>query len=212
MSSILIRSYQSIDEEAVRKICGDTALYGQKIELLISDRKFVVDVLLMYYTKFEPESLFVAEHEGKVVGYLAGCVDTKRFEHTFLYQILPSLIKQFLTQGHWHLLLSWRVFVAFSQAGQERQQILNRIIDTYPAHCHVNLSQHFQQKGIGSTLFSHFLLYLEEQDIRGIHVSTATEAGKAFFLNKGFKVVGKHLIPRLPVDTPKENWLMAREL
>jgi len=212
MNETLIRSYQIDDEEDVRKICGDTAFFGQKIELLFNDRKFVVDALILYYTKFEPESLFIIEQEGEIVGYLSGCIDTKRYERTFSRHILPILIKQFITHGHWYHSSSWRVFVAYGKTVQKRQRITNRILDLYPAHCHMNLSMDFQHRGFGSQLFSHFLQYLVQQDIRGIHVSTATEAGKSFFLNKGFIILGKHQIPKFPVDAPKENWLMGKEI
>jgi len=212
MMGTLVRSYQSEDEGDVRKICGDTAFFGQKIELLINDRKLVVDALILYYINFEPESLFIIEHEGEVVGYLSGCVDTKRYDRTFSRHILPILIKQFFTHGHWYSPLSWQLFIAYRKTAQERQRIINRLLEMYPAHCHMNLSRDFQHKGFGSQLFSHFLRYLVQHDIKGIHVSTATEAGKAFFQNKGFIVLGKHPMPKFPVDAPKENWLMGREI
>lgn len=212
MTEMLVRHYRPPDEEAVRRICGDTALYGQTIERLIKDRESVVDALIGYYTEFETESLLVADHEGEVVGYLAGCVDTKRFERLFSLHILPRLIARFVTHGHWHRALSWRVLAALGQTGHERQRILRSIVDAYPAHCHMNIAAGFRRRGVGALLFGSFLRYLVQRGARGIHVSTATEAGKAFFLKKGFTVLGRHPTPRLPVDTPEENWLLGKEL
>jgi hypothetical protein len=212
MTGAIVRSYQSEDEEAVRKICGDTAFFGQKIEQLINDRELIVDALILYYTKFEPESLFIIEQECEVAGYLSGCVDTKKYESTFSRRILPLLVKQFFTHGHWYTPSSWQIFSAYGKTVKKRQHIINRILDTYPAHCHMNLSRKAQHKGFGSQLYSHFLQYLVQQDIKGIHVSTATEAGKAFFRKKGFIVLEKHQIPKFPIDAPKENWLMGRKI
>ena len=209
MTGTTVRPYNPRDRNAVRKICGDTGFYGQAIERLLEDRDLVVEALIGYYTDFEPESLFVAEKDGQVVGYLAGCVDTKRFERIFARRILPRLIARFITRGHWHSALSWKVLMSL---GRGRQRLLRSIVDTYPAHCHMNIDAGSRRGGTGSLLFARFLSYLEERNVTCIHVSTASKPGKAFFIKKGFSELGRYDAPSLPVETPAEILLLGRKL
>ncbi|HLD69677.1 MAG TPA: GNAT family acetyltransferase, partial [Candidatus Omnitrophota bacterium] len=73
MPETIIRPYQRRDRESVRRISGDTANLGKPLETFFRDREIMVDVLMDYYLDYEPASCWVAEHEGKVVGYLCGC-------------------------------------------------------------------------------------------------------------------------------------------
>lgn len=72
--SPVIRPYRPEDREAVRHICCETGLGGRPVEGLFCDRELFADYLTRYYTDFEPESILVGEHDGKVVGYLTGCL------------------------------------------------------------------------------------------------------------------------------------------
>jgi hypothetical protein len=69
-----IRLYRPEDREAIRHICCETGFGGRPVEGLFSDRELFADFLTRYYTDFEPESILVGEHGGKVVGYLTGCL------------------------------------------------------------------------------------------------------------------------------------------
>jgi|GEM_PF-103466 len=71
--SIAIRKFQASDRPTVRKICCDTGFLGRPIDPVFEDREVFADFLTSYYTDVEPESLFVLELDGKVVGYLSGC-------------------------------------------------------------------------------------------------------------------------------------------
>lgn len=194
----------------MRRICGDTALFGQAIERLLDDRDFVVEALLGYYVRFEPGSLFVAVEGGAVIGYLAGCVDTRRFDRLFSRRILPGLMMRFVSRGHWRRAESWRILMALARAGRARSRLLRSVLDPYPAHCHMNIAEGRRRGGAGSLLLARFLTYLEERSVPGIHVWTASGEGKAFFLKKGFGELGRCPAPRLPLETPDEVFLLGR--
>ncbi len=61
----------------------------------------------------------------------------------------------------------------------------------YPAELHINLKKGFRGGGIGRKLIEHFLSYLKDNDIRGVHLTTMSENAKSFFERMGFHVMHK---------------------
>src|SRR5271154_414309 len=102
-AAVQIRPYALRDRDALRQICADTADSGQPIECIFPDREVFADLLTNYYTQFEPQSAFVADNNGKVVGYLTGCVNTKRFLRVMTWRIVPVIFVKALLRGAlWH--------------------------------------------------------------------------------------------------------------
>ena len=79
MNNINIRPYQTGDRAALRTLCCDVADRGLPIEHFFSDREVAADLLTKYYTDYEPESTFVAICNGRLVGYINGCTDNRRY-------------------------------------------------------------------------------------------------------------------------------------
>lgn len=96
---LVIRKYKPEDRGAIRKICCDTAFMGKPAEEFFDDRELLADVVSSYYTDFEPESTFIAEAEGRVVGYLTGCKDTKKQKRIFFQKIFPKILLRFIIKG-----------------------------------------------------------------------------------------------------------------
>jgi GNAT superfamily N-acetyltransferase len=208
----MIRSYRDSDMAALREICFQTALYGQCVEPLCHDREFIAEAVLGYYTRFERESLFVAEADGRVVGYLTGCADTKRFKRLFASAIVPRLLVRFVGHGHWHRAGVWRIIVAVTVLGLRRYRVVRRIVAEYPAHCHIDIAPDAQRAGLGSKLLEAFFDRLKSDGVKGIHVSTPTGPGKRFFAKRGFVLLSRHPAPALAGVSPGEVWLMGRNL
>ena len=101
MTAFVVRSYRDEDSPRVCSICFKTALYGYPIESLLNDSRLVADALVSYYIEYEKESLFIAEAGGRVIGYLTGSHDTRRFAYLFSRRIVPRLVARFLACGHW---------------------------------------------------------------------------------------------------------------
>lgn len=208
----MIRSYRDSDMAALREICVHTALYGQCIEPLCNDGEFIAEAILGYYTRFERESLFVAEADNRVVGYLTGCADTKRFERLFVRAIVPRLLFRFVRHGHWHRIGVWRIIAAVTALGLRRYRVVRRIVAEYPAHCHIDIAPDAQRTGLGSKLLEAFFDRLNSDGVEGIHVSTPTGPGKRFFTKMGFVLLARHPAPALAGVSPGEVWLMGRNL
>ncbi len=75
----------------MRQICCDTADAEKPVENFFPDREVFADLLTDYYTEFEPQSTFVADNGGEVVGYTTGCPDTKHFLHIMKRRIVPMI-------------------------------------------------------------------------------------------------------------------------
>ena len=72
---------------------------------------------MSYYPDFEPESLFVAEVNGQVVGALLGAMDTKRLEHIYQRQIRRRLLLRLMTSVYgW---LDWLPAIAYRMGRTE---------------------------------------------------------------------------------------------
>jgi GNAT superfamily N-acetyltransferase len=208
----MIRPYRDSDISALREICFQTALYGRDIEPLCGDREFIAEAILGYYTRFEKESLFVAEDGGRVVGYLTGCADTKRAERLFARAIAPRILWRFFRRGHWHRAGVWQIIAGVAMLGLRRHGAVRKITEEYPAHCHVDIAPGAQRTGLGSKLMEAFIDRLNSQGVKGIHVSTPTDPGKRFFAKMGFVLLSRHPGPTLGGVSPGEIWLMGRKL
>ncbi len=209
MATATIRPYHDSDMAVVSDVCFRTALYGRSVEPLCGDRKFIAEAVLGYYTRFEKESLFVAEVDGRVVGYLTGCLDTRRYERLFARAIAPRLLARFIGRGHWRHIGVWRIIFAAVGVGVRRRGIHHKIIAEYPAHCHLDIAPDAQRMGLGSKLLEAFLDRMDSQGINGVHVSTPTGPGKKFFAKMGFVLLARHPAPPLGGVSPGEVWLMG---
>lgn len=199
-SAWIIRPYAASDRVAVRRICCDTADAGRPVEAFFEDRELIADLLMNYYTDFEPASAWVAEQAGEVVGYLTGCRDTGGFRRIMFWHIVPrALFKAFLRGTWWtastrrlvrcNLPIWWRSLLqrAMPLAG-------------YPAHLHINLRPGMQGQGIGRQLINQFLAKLRSAGIPGVHLSAREDnmATLAFFEKMGFARLDRRPIGRQP--------------
>lgn len=212
MTGPVVRPYRPSDRETVRRISCDTAVYGEPIDSFFPDRRFVADALVEYYTAFEPVSLFVAESDGAVVGYLTGCAQTRRYERLFMLRILPCLMWRCTLRGHWFRGSFWRLAYVEVQATCRSFQVGRSVLILYPAHCHMNMETGFRHAGIGTQLLEAFLSRLRAQGVPGIHIITATEPGKEFFHKSGFSVLVRYPSPEAPGLDSREVWIMGKKI
>ena len=69
----ITRPYEKRDREVIRRICCETGFLGEPIDSVFGDRDLFADYLTRYYTDIEPETSWVGEKNGVVVGYLLAC-------------------------------------------------------------------------------------------------------------------------------------------
>jgi len=186
----IIRKYRAEDREAVREISWNTADKGRTVDLYFHDHETVADVLTRYYTDWEPGSLWVAECDRAVVGYLTGCLDTHRCNHVMKWKVAPKAAAGAISRGALWRAETWRLLAAFARTAL-RGGTPKVDVDAYPAHLHINLRQGFRGRGLGRQLIEHFRQQAQEQDIRGIHLVAWGEnaEGRRFFEAMGFRLL-----------------------
>lgn len=184
-----IRLFEPRDETAVRRICADTALLGEPIAPVFDDLELVADVLIACYYRLEPQSFFVAVADNRVLGYLAGCLDTAAFTHACRKRVVRVLFKALFTRGLLFNPACWR-FARFALPyGRAINVLRANIIATHPAHLHINLATAARGHGTGMALMNVFLEYAAKHGARGVHLTTPSPAASRFFMKSGFRLV-----------------------
>ena len=186
MSQAIIRKYRKDDRSAVRAIAWETAFMGEPASAFFASRETLVSFLTMYFTDYEPQSCFVAEAEGKVVGYLIGAKNVEVLERVFKEEIFWPLLAKALMRGE-SLILKNLKFGFFSLRSLVRNELaMPDFSGEYPATLHINLAQGWRGQGIGSQLISAYFEYLRREHVPGVSLATISEQATDFFTRKGF--------------------------
>jgi len=174
----------------VRALCGDTAECGAPTKF--PDRELVADLVTAYYTDIEPEHSWVAEHEGKVVGYLNGCLDSRRWWRALRRLALPAVLRSVGRGVLWRR-ETWRVLLAGSRQLGQPGIPRARLFAEYPAHVHINVRTGLRGQTVGRQLFEKFEAQARTAGVAGIHANVHAEnaGGQAFFACLGFSPLAR---------------------
>lgn len=166
----LIRPYRAEDREPVREICRRTAYRNRGSAAVIEDGELFADYWTKYYTDEEPESALVVEEDGKVVGYLLGCVDSTVFLRAMARRIVPAILGRAffrLATFRYRDPNSRRMLYWLLRYGWQEDPAIP--LDRYPGHYHCNVLRQGYGKGYYSALALRFLDRLDEKGAAGLH-------------------------------------------
>ncbi len=187
----IIRPYTNADRPTGRKIYGSDEFARPKLlQEYPRYGEFMADEM-SYYLDFEPESLFVAEVNERVVGALLGAVDTYRFERFYQKHIRPRLWSRLISGAYgwpgWVPTL-WRTDWA---ERKDRAPKVDRSI--YPAHLHIGILPGYRHQGLGTKLMESYTAYLQSKGIAGFHLyaSSFHSLGIAFYNKLGLEILGR---------------------
>ena len=166
-----IRAYERRDRAAVRRLCCETALRGEPGDSLFSDREVMADLLTRYYTDAEPQACWVAECDGRVVGYLTGCLHQRRYQWLQHIWIVPRASLRAVVGGALCRRETWRLLQALVRAWRLGGGGTIWIPDDYAAHLHVNLERAVRGQGVGERLVGQFLQQAAAARIRGVYAT-----------------------------------------
>ncbi len=195
-----IRRYEPGDREAVRDICRTTAYRNRGFQRVFEDGEVFADYWTRYYTDFEPESCLVCVVDGSVAGYMAGCLDTRRFRRIMALRIVPPVaariafaaISRRYVNPVTYRLLKWTL----TRAGREE---VNVPLDLYPAHYHSNISKRALGRGLYSRMTTMFLNLLDTRGVAGVHGKFEEPERQGAWLRTA-DAVGRR--PRFFAETP----------
>jgi GNAT superfamily N-acetyltransferase len=179
-----IRKFKNEDRAEVRRICCATAFAGRPSSLFFAGDEILADCLTLYFTDYEPESCFVAESRGKVVGYIVGAKDASRIgRRDFVFRLLLKAITSAALLKPKNLLFIWHCLMSFLK-GEFSEPGFSR---DYPATLHINVHEDSRGLKIGAGLIDAYLGYLKKEGVRGVHFATMSERASKFFSQQGFE-------------------------
>ncbi|UCH42602.1 MAG: GNAT family N-acetyltransferase [Dehalococcoidales bacterium] len=188
-----VRPYRSSDRQAVRQLAGEDEFGRPYLASKYSGyREYLADSVSHYYD-LEPESMFIAESDGAVIGNLLGAVDTKATEKRQATHTHHLRRKRLLTGGYG--LPFWLIKVIRS----ERVPTITRApyVDPaeYPAHLHIGVNRKWRRRGIGSALMTAYENYLRSRGVAGYHLyaSSFHYQGMSFYRKFGLEELGQFL-------------------
>ncbi|MDE3097403.1 MAG: GNAT family N-acetyltransferase [Chloroflexota bacterium] len=201
-----VRPYRPEDRDAVRRICFLTGYMGDPADWYWRDERSFADVWSSYYTDAEPESLFVADADGRVVGYLLGCVDSGRAWNPVRIGARHAVGRLCLFRPGTAGFL-WRTILDVALGRLLRRPAMEGSFSDprWPSHLHINLLPEARGSGAGRALMTAWLDRLRAVGSPGCHVETLAENGRAiaFFKAMGFE---RHGEPRLvPGERSREG-------
>ncbi|MDQ6765085.1 MAG: GNAT family acetyltransferase [Verrucomicrobiota bacterium] len=204
-SSFKIRNYRRGDREAVRRLCCQTGFLGQPIDPVYEDRELFADFLTTYYTDHEPESSFVIEADGELVGYLLGSRKPLRNQLYSFYQNVCLFLRALLRYGRyndrsrrfirWILLNGWREVPAAPRR---------------TPHFHINLLPDARKVSTTRALLSAYFAYLYsvgEKRVYGQIVTFESRRGEKMFERYGFRVMNRAEITKYRAFRPESVYL-----
>jgi len=141
-----------------------------------------------------PNWTFAGIINGKVIGYLTGCPQSRHFRWRRLTRCRVPLVLELVTGRY----LTDRSLVGFVLRSLPAELLIRRrfpaairrTIESFlPAHLHINVDAEFRGTGIGRKLIEAFLTSLREEAIAGVHLYCGP-APLEFYLHLGFRQLG----------------------
>ena len=197
-----IRPYRSGDRARIRHLICATALRGRPLSAFFEDDGILVKLFLDYYLSHEPESCFVAESEGRVVGYILGCKDSRRYLRVVVFRYGPQLLARLLLRlltGRYRRLNTYRtLWWAVARAWRE---VPAADLRRFPAHMHIGVDQELRSQGFAFyrclvSLGDVLIRDLRARGVRGLHGQIAEPGNQDFLSGRiqtlyGFRVAAQ---------------------
>jgi ribosomal protein S18 acetylase RimI-like enzyme len=194
MVDFFIRPYQPEDRDIIYRIAADTAFFGEPVEALLEDRRLFCDAFYRYYVDYEPEHIWVECADAQVVGFLAGCLDTKARNRILALRLLPWTVSRALRGKYrfgsrtrlYALELAWEVFSG---------KVPRADLRTFPAHLHVNIAAEWRGQGLGRSLLTAYMGFLRRAGLPGVHLETTSQnvAACRLYESLGFRLLDERL-------------------
>ncbi len=187
--ALVIRKFRQIDKPQVRRIAYETAFMGEPASIFFEGEAIISDLLTLYYTDYEPQSLFLAQAPCGIVGSLIGAKNKIGSEKIFMAKIFPLIFRKALSSGVFlkkkNILLLANLLLSILKGEFKTPDFSKQ----YPATFHINIKKGYRGLNAGSLLISAYLDYLAKENISGVHLATMSEDAAKFFSSRGFSLL-----------------------
>ncbi|GAA2370686.1 GNAT family N-acetyltransferase [Nonomuraea africana] len=194
-----IRTFAESDRAELREL-SRRAGEGAPTASLWGHEESEAAVYLDPYMDLEPGSLYVAVHEGALVGYLTGCLDSSAFpsESARIDQAIRTYRLIFRARP---AAFFARSMADMARAAIRREPTAEDFTDPrWPSHLHINVAPAARGAGAADGLMNRWLDRLRDAGSPGCHLQTLVENTRAvrFFERMGFTPYGPTpLVPGL---------------
>jgi hypothetical protein len=177
---------------------------GQPVDRLFADRDAFADFFTRYYTDWEPESCLVAEADGKVVGYLLGCLRYRRY--ALLQPLLvatmtaPKVIGRILAGRYVSRSIAFLKWFIFRSPAETPR---------YPprsAHFHINFLPDWRRTGPAREIIFSFLDDVARRGARGVYGQIQTFRNRRsdkLFARYGFALYDRRRVTKFESFHPE---------
>jgi len=190
MPDAVIRAFAPSDRQAVRDICCDTADMGQPVERIFPDRAWAADLLTSYYTDYEPSSIFVADLDGVVAGYILGCLDNRCYGLVMFWILGPQFVFKGLARGVFFRRQIWRLLGGAARNWRRAFVWRKQSFHSHQGHLHIGIAQGFRSRRLGQRLVEALMLHARGRHIEELTASVhdGNVGACRFFDRIGFQV------------------------
>lgn len=157
-----VRAARAADWPAIGALCAETGAQGEPVD---GDHLAFAERWVGPYRVLCPEWTFVAEEDGRVVGYLTACPDTLTFEKRVRAELKPTP----------------------DSRGFFGDEFLNKFWGEHPGHLHMNLAKAYRGRGLGGALLALAFAELKRVGVGSAHVFCGNRA-KGYWEKAGFKL------------------------
>lgn len=178
---------------AIRDVCCRTGDNGAPIA---PERwQLFGQIWIAPYEKFIPEWTYVANADGKVIGYLTGCPETDSFNRRRYWRCTVPLLKD-IYLGRYRGAVDGRALarraLGLTPSIEQRfaGAIRRQLSRAYPAHLHINVEVAFRGGGVGRGLCENFFADLAALRVAGVHLYCG-DAPFKFYLRLGFRALAQ---------------------
>lgn len=190
--TISIRHYRpdGPDRQQINDVCCDAAFLGAPIDPIFHDREWFTDFMVAPYLLIEPEHTWVAEADGRVVGYLTGSVGA-------LFGIQRAQLALLAVDR-----LLWKHMLGKYKDHPRSQQfvrfVLGQALFQVPAHppaaghFHFNVGESYRGQGIGSRLIAQFERAVTASGLRRYYAEVMCwdDKQEAYYTRLGYRIYG----------------------
>ncbi len=190
MSNVIIRSFAPADRQSVRDICADTADKGEPVEDFFPDRESITDLLCAYYTDYEPQSVFVAEKDGVIAGYVMGCFDNRRYGLAMTWILIPKALWKAFCNGVFFKRQFWGIMAGMVRNWPRLFAWRKQSFHSHEGHLHIGITKAFRNQQIGAKLVNALFDHAKTRHIDALAASVhdGNPSAMKFFERAGFQI------------------------
>jgi len=210
-SKVTIRKCRKSDQNGIMEVCFRTGYMGEDLRGHFQDKKLFGYLFCLYYPQNEPETCFVADHKGRIVGYILGSPNTSRQERLFIVKMGWRILLRAFFITFWRYHTDFKTLIHFLRLPQSSNPDISK---RYPAHLHIDILESYQHRGIGTRLMARYENFIRKLKITGIHLGTSEGNYKAipFYKKLGYTIIHTDRIGMWPDALEKRGLIFAKVL